>query len=366
MRRFRIFQTLALLCLAALAIAQARPSFVYVANRGSNDISAFRLDSATGALLAVKGSPFSAGTNPTELCVDAGGRFLYVANYYSDEISAFRIDPRTGALAQVQGSPFGCMSGPSGIAVDPKGRFLYLTNNSSDETRVLASPRDFVSAFTINPSNGFITMGMVMRAGKRPLIPAVEPGGRFVYVGNEGSNDISTFTSDPVTGKLSASGSAPFDTGASPRAIAFDPSGGFAYIAHEAGVSAFTIDPLNGDLVPTGSSPIAAGIQPSGIAVHPSGRFIYVANSGGASISAFSADRGGGLTAVHGQPFACGDSPRSIAVDPQGKFLYVTNGSASGGIYAYAIDPSGSLSEIRASPFAAGANPQGIVAVSPR
>jgi 6-phosphogluconolactonase (cycloisomerase 2 family) len=40
-------------------------SFLYVANGGSNNVSAFTINSSTGVLAAVAGSPFSAGTTPS-------------------------------------------------------------------------------------------------------------------------------------------------------------------------------------------------------------------------------------------------------------------------------------------------------------
>ena len=53
--------------------------YVFVGNEGSNDISAFAVNITTGALTAVPGSPFAAGTDPQAhgLSMD---RTLYVAN----------------------------------------------------------------------------------------------------------------------------------------------------------------------------------------------------------------------------------------------------------------------------------------------
>src|ERR1700678_3435972 len=40
------------------------PRFVFVANRGSNNVSAYTVDAATGTLAATAGSPFAAGNSP--------------------------------------------------------------------------------------------------------------------------------------------------------------------------------------------------------------------------------------------------------------------------------------------------------------
>jgi len=47
----------------------AGPEFVYVANRNSNDVSGYRIDATTGALTAISGSPFAAGSGPRSVAV---------------------------------------------------------------------------------------------------------------------------------------------------------------------------------------------------------------------------------------------------------------------------------------------------------
>jgi len=43
------------------ATATMRRNFLYVSNNGTNNISAFKIDTTTGALTAVLGSPFPPG-----------------------------------------------------------------------------------------------------------------------------------------------------------------------------------------------------------------------------------------------------------------------------------------------------------------
>jgi YVTN family beta-propeller protein len=81
------------------------PEVLYVTNHGSNNVSGFTIDTLTGVLTPVVGSPFSAGTGPNAAAV-AAGKFLYVANSASNDVSAYAIDPNTGALTSVPGSPF--------------------------------------------------------------------------------------------------------------------------------------------------------------------------------------------------------------------------------------------------------------------
>jgi 6-phosphogluconolactonase len=78
--------------------------FVFTANQGSNDVSAFSFDSS-GTLTALSGSPFAAATSPSYVATDTSGSLLFVANRDTTNISVFSIDS-SGALKQVTGSPF--------------------------------------------------------------------------------------------------------------------------------------------------------------------------------------------------------------------------------------------------------------------
>jgi 6-phosphogluconolactonase (cycloisomerase 2 family) len=55
------------------------------------------------------------------LIVDPTGRFVYATNNASNDISAYVIDSNTGALTPVSGSPFaaggGAFGGPWGIGI---------------------------------------------------------------------------------------------------------------------------------------------------------------------------------------------------------------------------------------------------------
>ena len=137
----------------ALLPASLRAEFVYVANAGSNNVSAFRIDE-NGALTPVAGSPFPAGSDPRSLAVDLFGLFVYVANAASNNVSAYSIGPN-GALTPVVGSPFGSTGifpyefDPDSVAVDLLGRFVYVANGHQFN----------VSAFRIAESGALTQIG---------------------------------------------------------------------------------------------------------------------------------------------------------------------------------------------------------------
>ena len=86
--------------------------FVLVANAAAGKLSVYSMNSSSGALKEVTGSPYTVGAEPQSVAVDPTGQYVYVANYFSDSISAFAIDPATGELATVTGSPFSPLTRP--------------------------------------------------------------------------------------------------------------------------------------------------------------------------------------------------------------------------------------------------------------
>jgi DNA-binding beta-propeller fold protein YncE len=121
-----------ILSIIAVALAwlptELHAQFAYVANAGSDDVSGYRIDSASGALTPISESPFPAGFGPSSVAVDPAGRFAYVANRDSADVSGYTINPASGALTPIPGSPFPAEVGPRSVAVDPSGRFVYVTS----------------------------------------------------------------------------------------------------------------------------------------------------------------------------------------------------------------------------------------------
>jgi len=111
-------------------------SVLYTANYGGptatepspGSISAFTIDSATGALTPVPGYPQPIAVHGP-LCIDPMGRFLFVPE--TSGVSVYAIDTTTGALAAVAGSPFSTGNDPSAVSVDPTDRFVYVVNYGS-------------------------------------------------------------------------------------------------------------------------------------------------------------------------------------------------------------------------------------------
>lgn len=92
--------------------------------------------STTGTFAAL--NPFTPPTLPSS----AGGdmiivnkKFLYLPQNDSLTIQAFAIDHTTGALTTISGSPFPTGSADA-VASDPAGRFLFVGNHNSGQVSV--------------------------------------------------------------------------------------------------------------------------------------------------------------------------------------------------------------------------------------
>jgi|ERR1700722_14767142 6-phosphogluconolactonase len=86
-----------------------------------------------GSLSEVAGSPYAVGTGPTAVNLDPTGTYVYVANKGSNNISAFTLTPTSGKLTAVAGSPFS--SGgvqPIGIVNDNSKQFVAVINNQAN------------------------------------------------------------------------------------------------------------------------------------------------------------------------------------------------------------------------------------------
>ena len=152
--------------------------YLFVGNEGSNDISAFAVNPASGASTPVPGSPFGAGTDPKALALwgtESGGSYLYVANAGSDSISAYAADTNTGALTPLASATFATGKGPSSIAVDAHLRIIYVANNGGSNDVSVLTARPFRQVVIPNSSRCFERAEELNHETARARIGASEP-----------------------------------------------------------------------------------------------------------------------------------------------------------------------------------------------
>jgi 6-phosphogluconolactonase len=321
--------------------------FAYVANRLSNNISAYSIN-ASGALIQIAGSPFvSTGSQPDAVWVGPGGGYLYVANSASNDLSIFAINTSTGLLSPLSTVATG--GAPYAIVVDPTGSYLYVSNNSSNS----------ISAYAINASSGALTeiSGSPFAVGAAPTALKTDPSGEFLYVTNFGSGTVSALHRDSSSGALSSVAGSPFAAGVGPNSIAIDPSGAFLYVANASAstLSEYSINSSTGALTAIPGSPLATQSSPTSLAV--AGASLIVADVTQADNVGSFAIAGTGELSFSGMT-QTGGSPVDLTIDPSGQFAYVVC-EGTNNVFVYTVS-GGALTPAAPLSVSAGTDPVSI------
>jgi beta-lactam-binding protein with PASTA domain/6-phosphogluconolactonase (cycloisomerase 2 family) len=239
---------------------------LYVSNLNSKSISAFTLNTATGELTELADSPYAItapGTNPAQI-VASKNNFLYVTMSGVSTIEVFSINPSTGALTEgVTGSPFGTDQHPFAVAINPAGTILYtVALPSGGSTR-------YISAFTVNADGtlvGNANNPQLASPQARNYI-AFDPTGKFLLVTEAAGIDVYQY--DQSTGDTGAAVTgSPFAAGTNPVSMAID-AAGHVYVGNDGSnnVSQYALSGTTGALSAITGSPVAAGTNPDYIAV---------------------------------------------------------------------------------------------------
>jgi probable HAF family extracellular repeat protein len=350
------------------ALAQ-ETQFAYVASPNADSLQGFRIDSVTGELTPVPGSPFANGQfGNNSIVIDQAGRFVYVVSGEGNVVG-YRIE-RSGRLSPIPGGPF-VVTHTEALAIDPSGKYAYAAQFAVDVFDVS------VAAYRIDPFTGQLIAlpGPPLPAAGDQASITVDPLGKFVYVPNQTSDTVSAFSINPANGTLTAIPGSPFTVGVGPQSISIDSLDRFAYVAGASNTYAFSINATTGALTALTPPSYSAG-NPFEQTVDPRGKFVYVAAGSGVygynivQNTTGPASEAGDLTTVAGSPFGpstgSGDLfPVSVAVDYTGTFAYAPY--YLGGVVGFKINAgTGALTVLPGSPFATAGSPPTIALARPR
>lgn len=259
--------------------------FLYVLNLNFSNVVAYRINSASGALTRLSSICADGGTTPctrtrpVNISTDPSGRFVYVINQNTNSISTFVINSTSGLLFPVAGSPVATGRTPLRMAIDRSGKFAYVSNSKDNS----------ISIYTIDSNNGVLSAIGTSQSGKNPTALAADPAADFLYVVNKDDDSVSTFAIKPQDGTLTNIGKpicARIQAGTqcastNPSWIAIDHDGKFLYVsnnritAFKGGISTFAIG-ADGVLqrLPAASFDFAS--FPTFMSFDPSNRFLYM------------------------------------------------------------------------------------------
>jgi 6-phosphogluconolactonase len=353
--------------------------FVYVTSSKSTpngQISVYKADQKTGALIPLSSSPFdSGGANPVAEVASPNHDNLYVVNRNDNSVVPFSIQG-DGTLTKltVVNTP-GLF--PVGVAISPAGNFLYVTDTYmpgfSDEN---PGP----GALVVYPIKSDGSLDSPVMNGTVPYFPvgytpvgvnALESGTAvYVVCKGGGSNGdlgrVYAFTTG-TSGALAPIGAGYYTAGVAPTAIASDPTNRFVYVTDTAANQLIGYLVTNGNvLTPMPNGPFKTDRFPVSVAVDPRGYYVYVSNYNSATISSYAIDLSNGSPSqVAGSGSSkTGTNPGCIIVEPAlGRFVYTAN-FADDTVTAMQLNPhTGVLSGVQNSPFSAGGQPTCVAAI---
>ncbi len=325
-----------------LAVAIAPDgSFVYTANSGSDDVSAFALDT-TGELTEVPGSPFASSSGPLDVAVDPLLRFAYVlcADFGTPVVHMYTI-AGNGALAPLATATILAGSSAERIAVEPLGRFAYVT---------FGGAAGMLQSFSIDAMTGALSAGVGALAGDTPRAVAARPGGEFVYVANAGSDDVVVYSIDALTGEPTQVGAVvPLSGGTAPEDLAITADGDTLLVALSSGaVQSFAIA-AGGTLTSNGTF---ASVGASRVAVDHGGDFAFALDQVGNELALFDVAANGTLSLQTVERMRLRGVPSDLVMVPglapvayRTSFLYASN-FVSEDLDAFTVGANGSLAPL--------------------
>lgn len=356
--------------------------------QGTPEFYGYAIDSATGNLTPVQGSPFQANVGATPSSCGLGcnlapladplGRFLFY-NFthtpHQNGVGTMKVDPVTGALANDNVLTYtpGDTSNPiiQYMSVDPQGRYLFGTGT-------LNSPQsDWLTSIVVG-SDGTLSFAPgqpfeLPYGNNGPASQAPAVTNQFVFASDPSlileeatqPSDMFTFSINQSNGALTAT-SITYKIGVGAGMQVITPSGKFLYVETNQLLSTGFPGPAelvgyqvnaDGTLTPIAQAPVQSPQQPAIITMSPNGDFLYISGviypstPGGPStndISAYAIDQNTGaltLTADYT------NIPSAIlTIDPAVKYVYVAEFNSYTGentLVGFAVDPtSGALTPL--------------------
>jgi len=173
--------------------------FLVASDKGLNKLLIFRFDAAAGTL--VPNTPPSVSwpqprSGPRHFAFDPEERFVFSIGEQSATITTFAWNADSGVLTprgSVPTRPADVTTGSTAeIATHPSRPFVYGTNRGHNS----------IAVFRVGTDGALTLVEHELTRGTTPRSFGIDPSGRWLIAGNQGSGSLSVFRIDDTTGAL--------------------------------------------------------------------------------------------------------------------------------------------------------------------
>ena len=230
--------------------------------------------------------------------------------------------------------------------------FLYALNDNPAGNRIYGFAVDETSGALTPLANFPVVTGFNGANLTSVQMLTIDRANKRLYAINRGSNNISAYSIDPVTGALAPLPFSPIAGIANQRTVEVHPSGSPLIVGGDL-IASFVITTTAAQ--PAAGSPYSPGanVSPSGSTLSRDGNFYYTGGNLGNFFAGFAVDAVSGvLTNLPGSPFDSGNqTPNPTATDQTGRLFVINSRQALTRVYTTA---NGVPAQIPGSPFANG------------
>lgn len=135
--------------------------------------------------------------------------YLWTIGQQHQQIIGFKVDDFTGNLTATQGSPYSTNgSGPVYILVKPGGRYVYVINQGTSSTPSANSSDSGIAVFSVGGDGSLTYQATYQSKGNVHLWAQFDSSGSYLFVldryspSGDGNGSITAFAVDPSTGRL--------------------------------------------------------------------------------------------------------------------------------------------------------------------
>lgn len=175
--------------------------YLFVQDLGIDKIIEYSFNDRTGAIAKKDSVSLKAGSGPRHFVFHPNGKWAYLVQEMGGTVTAF--DYQKGRLKTTQTIStlppgFSQYFTSADIHVSPDGRFLYASTRDSANT---------IAIYSIDQRSGQLHLrGFQSTLGKTPRNFNFDPGGNYLLVANQNSDDVIVFKVNRQTGRLTDTG----------------------------------------------------------------------------------------------------------------------------------------------------------------